>query len=247
VRGQVRTPGILGGMGPEATIDFWRSVLRVTGAGADQDHLEVVVVCDPGIPDRTAAICSGGKDPTESLLRAARRCVVAGADFLVVPCNTAHYFLPAVQAALDVPVVNMIKEVARRLLRLEPTPETVGVMATSGTLKAGLYQAVGTEAGWCSVLPTAVEQEGVMRAIYAIKAGQIEAARPVLARVALHLAERGAQAVVAGCTEIPLGLQPGDIPAVQLVDATSVLAEATLGYALGEAVPGFCDPLLMKG
>lgn len=221
-----RTPvvGVLGGMGPAATADFYAKLVRATPATSDQEHLRVVIWSDPSTPDRTQALLQGGPDPTPWLVHGARKLAAAGADLIAVPCNTAHAFLPSVASRVGVPIVHMIDQAARHLRTLNPTVRTVGLLATTGTVRAGLYQNWLTKAGIELLVPDAEAQSAeVMPAIGAIKAGQ--AAGDGLTAVARGLVDRGAQVIVAGCTEVPLGLRPGDLP-VPVLDPAQVLAEA---------------------
>ncbi|HET7037665.1 MAG TPA: amino acid racemase, partial [Thermomicrobiaceae bacterium] len=119
--------GILGGMGPLATADLYRKIIEVTPARTDQEHLHVIIDADPSIPERTTALLHGGEDPTPKLIAGARRLAAAGVDFIIVPCNTAHAFLPRVEAAVDVPFISMIEETARHVASVTQPGEAAGV------------------------------------------------------------------------------------------------------------------------
>ncbi|MFJ9907061.1 aspartate/glutamate racemase family protein [Streptomyces sp. NPDC101152] len=224
--------GILGGMGPAATADFYAKLVATTPGTSDQDHLRTVIWSDPTIPDRTEALLGDGPDPTPWLLDGGRVLREAGATVIAIPCNTAHAFVPRIVDHVGLPIVHMIGEVARHLTTLNPRIRTVGLLATSGTLRAGLYQEWLEGAGIRLLLPDAADQEDeVMTAIHAVKAGARDAtATALLSRAARRLTERGAQAVIAGCTEIPLGL-PADAVDVPLIDPSLVLAQALVRRA----------------
>ncbi len=226
-----RVIGIIGGMGPEATADFYAKIIAETGAGRDQDHLEVVIISDPGIPDRTRAITGSGPDPVPLMIRSAQRCLLAGADFLVMPCNAAHHFHRQIQCRVEVPVVHMIEEVALHLSTDHPGVRAVGIMAASGTLASGQYQRALEGAGIEVLIPHEKDQERVMEGIYAVKSGRHRRARQLFPPVAERLAAAGADAIIAGCTEIPLGLQ--QLSSAVLIDATRVLARAAVDIASG--------------
>ena len=221
--------GILGGMGPAATADFYTKLVALTPGATDQDHPKVVIWADPTIPDRTLALTENGPDPTPWLLRGADILRDAGATMIAIPCNTAHAFLPAVSSQLGVPVVHMIDEVARHVVTAMPHVRTVGLLATTGTIRAELYQEWLTAAGITVITPDRqVQSTEVMPAIRAVKAGRRDSdVAGKLTRAAHHLVSRGAQVVVAGCTEIPLGLPPGQAPC-PLIDPAAVLAQALL-------------------
>ncbi|GAH53208.1 unnamed protein product, partial [marine sediment metagenome] len=104
--------GILGGMGPEATVDLFHKIIKFTPAKKDQDHFRIIIDNNPKIPDRTAAILGKGEDPLPALQETARNLEKAGVDFIIIPCNTAHYFLPQIQKSVNIPVLNMIEETA---------------------------------------------------------------------------------------------------------------------------------------
>ncbi|GAA2804337.1 aspartate/glutamate racemase family protein [Saccharopolyspora taberi] len=223
------TVGVLGGMGPAATADFYAKLIRATPADTDQEHLRVIIWSDPTTPDRTRALLEGGTDPTPWLTYGARVLAAGGADVIAVPCNTAHAFLPAVIERVGVPLVHMIERTSRHLAALRPPVREVGLLATTGTVRAGLYGEWLAAAGVALLEPDAASQaDEVMAAIRLIKAGRRDPG--LLASAARRLVERGAQAVIAGCTEVPLGLRADDLP-VPLVDPTQVLAEAVIAHA----------------
>jgi aspartate racemase len=223
--------GILGGTGPAATADFYGKLIRATPAETDQEHLRVVIWADPTVPDRTAALLDGGADPTPFIQRGARALKEAGADLIAVPCNTAHAFLPGIESRLGVRIVHMIEETARYITAVSPPVERVAILATTGTVKAGLYQDWLGRAGRSVVLPNAREQAVIMRVIRDVKAGDTGTeVRRWISEVTGALAARGAQAVVAGCTEIPLVLQAAAVP-VPVADPALILADAVVALA----------------
>ncbi len=221
--------GILGGMGPAATADFYAKLVSVTPAETDQEHPRTVMWSDPTVPDRTEALLRQGPDPTPWLVRGGEILRAAGATLIAIPCNTAHAFVPTISEQVGLPVVHMIDEVARHLAAMRPRIRVAGLLATSGTLRAGLYQEWLDRATIALAVPDETTQDTeVMPAIRALKAGvRGEAVSQPLARAAHRLIEQGAQAIIAGCTEIPLGLRPGSLP-VPLVDPALVLAGAVL-------------------
>lgn len=166
--------GILGGMGPAATADFYSKLVALTPGSTDQEHPKVVIWADPTVPDRTLALTENGPDPTPWLIRGARVLRESGATTLAIPCNTAHAFLPAISSQLGLPVVHMIDEVARHIRTLSPAVTSVGLLATTGTVRTGLYQQWLSEYSIDVLVPgPAIQDELVMPAIRAIKSGNV--------------------------------------------------------------------------
>jgi aspartate racemase len=225
--------GILGGMGPAATADFYLKLVQATPAASDQEHLRVLIWSDPTIPDRTEALLTHGADPTPALIAGAKLLQASGARMLAVPCNTSHAFLGAVQAAVSIPMVHMIEETANHIQALTPVVRQVGLLSTTGTQKAGLYQAWLETKGISVLAPADDDQEQlVMAAIRGIKAGQgAQSVRPQLAAAAESLISAGAQVIIGGCTEIPVGLAPEDL-GVPFIDPARILAESVVRRVL---------------
>lgn len=224
--------GILGGMGPAATADFYTKLVGLTAARRDQDHPQVIIWSDPTIPDRSEALLGRGLDPTDSMIRGAQTLARGGATLMAVPCSTAHAFAPAVAAAVGLPLVNMIDEVARHLQVHRPGVRRVGLLATTGTITAGLYQDSLGRVGITTEVPDPeLQDRAVMSAIRAVKAGAPQSrTTPMLAPAVRALVDRGAQVLIAGCTEIPLALATDASP-LELVDPTVLLAAAVLRRA----------------
>lgn len=225
--------GVIGGLGPAATADLLRKIIDATGAGRDEDHLRILVDCDPGIPSPTKHILDRGPSPVRPLLGSARMLAGQGAEVLVMACNTAHAFYAPVAASVGVPVVHFMRATAAWLREEHPAVRTVGVLATTGCARAGLYQDALRQAGLRPSMPTPAEQRLVQRAIAepdGIKAGHLAGPRRWLSEVAARLASRGCDAVVAGCTEVPLALDQGCVRSL-FVDATAIAAAEAVRIA----------------
>ena len=226
-----RTIGVVGGMGPWATLDFFEKVLRATPARRDQEHLRLIIDNNPKIPDRGPAILGDGEDPTPALVATARNVEAAGADLIVIPCNTAHYFYQAIQAAVRVPVVHIMQEVAGAASRRFPRIGRVGLLATRATVATGLYQDAFRPLGAEVVVPDERGQEVIDRLIYAIKAqGVDDALRSAGVAVGRGLNRAGAEAIVLGCTELPLVLGE-DTLGLPILDSNLTLAEVAVRLA----------------
>ena len=223
--------GILGGMGPEATIDLFYKIIKSTPAGKDQEHLRIIIDNNPKIPDRTAAILGKGEDPLPALQETARNLEKAGADFIIIPCNTAHYFLPSIQESVKIPILNMIEETAKETQQIIPQIKKVGLLASIGTYKTEIYHKHFKKFNIEVISPEEKDKEGVMKIIYAVKAGNLSNdVKGNIFKIAQKLINKGAEAIIAGCTEIPLILKEGDV-SVPLIDPTQVLAKVAVRKA----------------
>ena len=223
--------GILGGMGPEATIDLFYKIIKFTPAEKDQDHLRIIIDNNPKIPDRTAAILGKGEDPLPALQETAKNLEKAGADFIIIPCNTAHYFLPLIQESVKIPVLNMIEETAKETRKKISPIQKVGLLASIGTYKTEIYHQQFKKFNIEVISPEEKDKEEVMKAIYAVKAGNLsEGIKKNILKIAQKLIDKGAEAIIAGCTEIPLILKEGDV-SVPLIDPTQVLAKIAIRKA----------------
>ena len=160
-----KTIGILGGMGPLATADLFRKIVTMTKAGCDNDHIRIYIDDNASIPDRTAAILSGGTDPVPVMTDSLQKLVACGADCIIMPCNTAHYFLPRLQALTEVPFLSMLEATAKACAATYPG-KTAAILATKGTLATGLYEQALAKEGVAYLVPDAEEQDALMRVIY---------------------------------------------------------------------------------
>ncbi len=228
-----RIIGILGGMGPEATLDLFREIIHLVPAREDQDHPRVLIYSNPKIPDRTRAMLQGGDDPLPELIETARRIERAGAGIIAMPCNTAHYFLDGLQRAVTIPIINMIAETYTALRSSMPEVTCAGLLAATGTVRAGLYAEIFEKGGVKILVPNANDQDRIHAAICNIKGGAIDgAARRTFESIGNSLAKRGAQVLILGCTEIPLAFDT-EKAACPTLNPTRLLAQAAIDWALG--------------
>ncbi|MBZ5499283.1 MAG: amino acid racemase [Acidobacteriia bacterium] len=227
-----RVIGILGGMGPEATVDFFREIIQLTPAKKDQEHIPILIYSDPRVPERTGAILHGGEDPTPYLVKAAVTLETAGAGILAMPCNTAHYYLPRLRPEVSIPILDMIEETYLSTRTRIGDAQAVGLLATKGTILSGVYRDVFGRHGMEVLVPDPGDQESIQQAIFQIKAGSYDRTRQeTFERIGAALVARGAMAVILGCTEIPLGFNAGRVD-YPVVNATRVLAQAAVDWAL---------------
>lgn len=218
--------GIFGGMGPEATADLYHQIVRLTPAETDQEHIPTLIYSLPQVPDRMASIRNQDLSIVPYLVEGVTRLEDAGASFIVIPCNTVHYFYDYMQDAVSIPIIHMIRETVNEVTRLYPDLERIGLLATTGTLESRLYEDELVKNGYQVVLPDdSVEIELVMKAVFGIKSGSDKQTNEdLLAKAGDHLVKKGAELIVLGCTEIPLAFNPtrAEVP---VVNATKVLAE----------------------
>jgi len=220
-----KTIGILGGMGPEATAYFFNLIIKNTDAAKDQEHIPILIWNNPKIPPRTEAILYGGPSPLPLLVEGVKILEKGGAGLIVMPCITAHYFARQIARRAKVPFVNLLDESLRFAKKRIPGMKKAGLVASSGTVKSRLFHKTFEKNGIEIITPEPNEQRKVMDAIFGnsgIKAG-FTTGRPrtTVVRVARRLIERGAEAVIAGCTEVPLVLKENDI-SVPLIEPMKI-------------------------
>ncbi|ASN06056.1 cysteate racemase [Virgibacillus necropolis] len=222
-----KTIGIMGGMGPLATTDMMRKIIMQTPAKIDQEHLHIIVDNYPQIPDRMAAILGEGTDPVPYLIKSAQLLQKAGADLLVIACNSAHYFLPAVQKEIDIPILNMPNEAALYIKKLKFCK--VGLVATDATLQKRLYRKPFQSLGITLLEPDPTMQARVMKGISYIKEGDLKMGTDCLEKAAYFLYQQGAEAIVAGCTEVSLVLHSTE--SLTVLDPTDIVTQSVVKAA----------------
>lgn len=224
--------GIIGGMGPEATVDMMSRVIRATPATDDIDHIRMLVDNNPKIPSRIKAIIEGtGENPAPCMIEMARNLVAWGADFLVIPCNTAHYYYDAVQAAVKTPVLNMIDLTVSVITTENPEVRRLGLLASTAVLMTGLYKKRFEGKGLDLIAPLDPVQAKVMTAIRQIKTGDFGSREiETVNAAAKELTAAGAEVLIVACTE--LSIISSDFESdVRLYDTSQVLAEAVVKEA----------------
>lgn len=232
-RGSGDLLGILGGMGPLATADFLTKLIQMTPASCDQEHIATLVYSLPQIPDRTAAILGQGASPLPDLLRGLALLQEAGATCIAIPCNTAYYWYAEMAAASSVPILHIVESVCDDLRRRGIPGGPVGVLGTPGMQRSGIYQGYLQRQGYAPLLPDVETLEALVGpGIALVKAGDVAAARALLAEAADRLLAQGAQCVVLGCTEIPVALaDQSDEARMRYIDSNAALATACVAWA----------------
>lgn len=221
--------GVIGGVGPMATVYYMQRVIEMTKAGCDQEHINMLVFNDCDIPDRTAFITEKSPDnPLPVMVEDAKRLAQAGCEFVVIPCNTAHYFYDELEQAVEIPVVNIVEETIRYAKARVQDLSCVGIMATTGTIVTGTYQKYAERAGLSFAVPDEDEQDLLMQIIYdGVKAGK-PVPRADFDRVANHLRAKGAQCLILGCTELSVLKRDLPINDPDVLDSIDVLASETV-------------------
>ena len=229
-----RKLGILGGMGPLATVEFMQKIIAQTPACSDQQHIPMLVSNNPQIPDRTAFLISNGDDPYPALKQGMEQLEQAGAECIVMPCNTAHYWYPRLSNTCRVHMISILDSVVDEA-KLRGYSK-VGIMATTATMTTRMYETKLAQKQIAAVAPAQEQQQAVMDGIYAVKAGDVEQGHRLMKPVFDSLLEQGADAVILGCTEIPVALaetvfnQPG-----QCLDSLNILAKACIDWAMADS------------
>ncbi len=235
VMSRVLTIGVLGGMGPEATNRLCALITKLTPAAKDQDHIPVITFNNSLIPERVKAISGESESPVPEMIRTARVLEQAGADMLLLPCNLAHYFLADVQREINVPILDMIEETVRFTLVRYPNVHKIGLLASTLTIKNGLYEQSFARHKRAVLTPAAsVQQQKVMEAIYGkrgIKSGYQSRPRALLLEAARQLLNDGAELIIAGCTEVSLVLGEERSAPCPVIDPMEVIARVAVERA----------------
>lgn len=229
----MKTIGIIGGMGPLATVHLYERIVLRTKAAKDQDHIRVLIDSNTNIPDRTKAIIGNGQDPTVELIKSAKILENSGADFLIMPCNTAHYFIDIIKGSVNIPFINMPEETVKYTYEKYGSNTVVGLLATDGTIKSKIYENYYSKLGIKTIVPEKT-QEKLMKFIYeVIKCGKYEAGTYLLFEAVEELKKLGADTFLLGCTELSSAqyLYKFEGP---FINPMEVLTERSIVYAGGQ-------------
>jgi aspartate racemase len=232
--------GVLGGMGPLAGAFFVQRLIALTPSTRDQDHIPTILWSDPRIPDRPSGFLKQGEDPLPWLINGISELKRSGAKAIAIPCNTAHLWHRQMAAATDVPVLHIAQAVVEDLGRRRISTGKIGLMATAVTLRARLYQDLLEQHGFDCIVPAEDELElHCAKAIALVKVNRVDEAFEAAERCVDLLLRRGADAVVLGCTELPLALPHSRRAAMKIpiLDSVDALALSALSWYLdGQAV-----------
>ena len=226
-----KTLGILGGIGPLATVYFMDLIVKMTDAVKDQDHISMIVLNHAAIPDRTEFILDNSKPtPLPVMIDDAKKLQAAGADYVVMPCNTAHYFYEQIQKNIDIPMINIIEETVKYAVNHTRNIKKLGILATKGTITAGAYQNMCRKYGIDCVIPSLADEQSLMNIIY----NQVKAGKEVnigeFTKILTDMKEDGCDAVVLGCTELSVINKDFEIGKnrTDIIDSMEVLARESI-------------------
>ena len=227
--------GILGGMGPLATVEFMMKIISQTPAHNDQEHIPMIVSSVPQIPDRTAFIMGHGTDPYPELKHSFDQLEQSGAECIVIPCNTAHYWYPQLSATSHVHTISIIDSVVQETQMRKH--KTIGLLATTATMKARMYQQKLNQYNIDVIETDDLQQQAVMAGIYEVKAGNVEKGKAMMLPVFKDMLAQGAEAVIFGCTEIPVALAEQNMNSpTRCLDSLEILAKYCVEWSY-EAEP----------
>ena len=220
--------GILGGMGPAASAEFYRRLTDQTPASCDQEHIPCIIWSDPTVPDRSTSLINGDDLPWAKLKRGIQGLKNADCDHIVIPCNTAHFWYDRM-LEIGVPIIHIVESVADELRNQNITNTKIGIIGTRATINQGLYQQHLGNQGWDCITPSEEEMEKfVQPSIDLIKANKLELAEELLYQAISSLIEKGANAVVLGCTELPLAVRSTVYNNCVLINSIDSLVKAVL-------------------
>lgn len=220
--------GILGGLGPMSTVLFFQMVVEFTRAKRDQEHIDIIIANRASTPDRTEFIIgNSGDNPLDTLMPDARMLEGQGVDLIVIPCNTAHYFFEKIQECVSTPMLNMIDETMRYIKANKY--KKVGILATTGAIKAGIFQQHCLRNQIEFHLPSESQQSVLMNTIYEqIKSGRLTNQRHGIDGIVADFHRNGCDCVILGCTELSLIKKELDLSYASLVDPLEILAIRTV-------------------
>jgi aspartate racemase len=232
--GKYKVLGILGGMGPEATADFYRAVVASTPADSDQQHIPTIILSNPEVPDRTESILQGHHRALPYLIEGVIFLEQAGVDFIVIPCNTAHCYIADMRQAVKIPILSIIEETVAAIRQALPLPGCIGLLATDGTHATDLYGRHLRQAGLRFICPDKSRQALVMEGIRHVKSGHVSTqSYRLLEEVEYTLKAAGAEALILGCTELPM-LAAGAKLELPVFNPTLLLASAAVSFAFSK-------------
>jgi aspartate racemase len=223
--------GVIGGLGPEATHDFFGKVLHHSKAETDQQHLHIIIENNPKTPNRNEAIAGTGPSSAPALVAMAQNLEKSGVDFIVMACNTAHAFERDIRNAIKTPFVSLIDEVVSDVQRHNKQVQQVGLLAAQGCINAKIYHRAFQSVGIEVITLDEPAQAEFMTLLYRIKSGDRgRAVQEAMRSLANQLIQKGVGVVIAGCTEVPLVMDQSAC-SVPFVDSTAVLAKRCIVYA----------------
>lgn len=226
----MKTIGIIGGMGPLASAELYRKIVLITEADLDQEHIHIIIDSNTDIPDRTQSIIGAGASPLEELIKSAKKLEQAGADFLIMCCNTAHYYHETIAGEVNIPFLNMLEETVKHIEAKYGKDVVVGLLATDGALRTGIFDEYFRQAGIKAIKPVK-NQKYVMDYVYdGLKKKKFGEGKDKFLEAVQELRENGAQLFLLGCTELSMANDMFGF-GEEFIDPVDVLAERAIEFA----------------
>lgn len=230
----MKTLAILGGMGPLPTIKLFQMIVEMTEAKQDQDHVHIIIDNNTKVPDRTSFLLDNSKeDPLPALKESAKRLEEAGADLIIMPCNTAHYYYKELKTSVDIEFLNMIEETAKWIKEKLPHVKNIGLLATDGTIKARIYDDIFPEYGIGIIKPSVENQQHIYDLIYNMKESKEQKSLDEVYMTMKEMEKDGAEVFIAGCTEISVAIDNFGIEG-DFIDPMKVVAERAIEFVGGK-------------
>ncbi|WP_372713027.1 aspartate/glutamate racemase family protein [Ilyobacter sp.] len=226
----MKTVGILGGMGPLATSDLFNKIVTLTDAKNDNDHIHIILNNYPIIPDRTKYILGDGENPIKYMIEAALKLEVMGANVVIMPCNTAHYFYDEITEYLTIPFINMIEETAKEIKKVNPESKKVWLLSTQGTYKTKIYDNIFKNYDIEISRPGKAVEDVITDIIYSIKKGDTALKNIDKNLLTSYLNSIEGESIILGCTELPVAFNILGI-AKGCIDPTKILAKSAIHFA----------------
>ncbi len=222
--------GILGGMGPYATVDLFKKIIDMTPIEKEKDHLRIIVDNNPKIPSRGRYFAYGEESPVFEMTATAKNLEKAGADFLIIACNQAHHFYDDVQSQIKIPILNIIEEACKYVKNELPNIKKVAVVGAKSTCEI-VYKNTLEKYGFIPIIPENNDYKKLRKIIDAIKMGKKD--KRLLLKICNKLIERGAEAIILGCTEFPIILRKKDLP-IPTFDPNWIISKKAIEIAMAK-------------
>lgn len=225
-----KTLGVIGGMGPLATVKLFEKIVLLTDAQSDQEHVHIIIDNNTLISDRSAYILEGGEDPRVELINSAKKLQNMGADFLIMPCNTAHLFYNDIVDNINIPLLNMIEETAKYIIEYHKDIKNIGLLATEGTYNTKVYDIVFNKYGINIISPSVQNRANVMDLIYNIKKGIHQENLEGFYEAIKEVKSKNVDLFIIGCTELSVALQLYKLKG-NYIDAMDILAKRAIKFS----------------
>jgi aspartate racemase len=227
--------GIIGGIGPWATLEEFKRFLESVPAKRDQDYPRLIIYCNSKIPDRRKSILAQGESAIPALKETAQALEQAGVDFIIIGSNGTHYYYGEIQQAVSIPVINMIEETSMFIKTRYSYVKNIGLIAPDVTCEKGIYQRYFQNSDQSLIIPDDELQQKITDAVYEVKVGKFDTGKESLIEVAKDFIDQGAEGVICGCTEISVVLHEKDLN-VPVIDPMQIVVDKAIKMAQGDNI-----------